>query len=231
MARISIFLMTITGLLTGLTPRQADGQTIPSPYRYFENKQEAGVFAGILGPGTGRFGFGPKSGSAVGARYGLQLGGPFGLEGTFTYQPTTRDIVDPTRAEGERVVGEADAEMLSFDARLRFSLTGDRTWRGLNPFVFMGGGITWDIAGETEADAVILPQDRFEFGAKFVALLGGGMRWVLTERVLIRADFVITMNQLKTPQGYLDPERALRGVGEKEWVSGPGFSIGAAFHF
>jgi len=153
------------------------------------------------------------------------------MEGTFSYQPTTRDIVDPTRPEGERVVGEADAEVMSFDARIRFSLTGDRTWKGVNPFVFLGGGIAWDIAGETEADALVLAQDRFEFGVRFVALLGGGMRWLLTDRFLIRADFFVTMNQLETPEGYLDPERALRGVGEKEWVSGPGFSIGAAFHF
>ena len=65
----------------------------------------------------------------------------------------------------------------------------------------------------------------------FMALLGGGVRWFMTQRMLIRADAFITMNQLETPAGFLDPERALVGVGEKEWVSGPAFSIGAAFHF
>ena len=231
MARISIFALALAGLLTGLSPQRLEGQSVPSPYRYFETRQEAGLFVGVTNQGTGQFGFGPSPGLSMGARYGLHLGGAFGLEGVFGYNPTTRDIVDPTRVEGDMVVGETDAEILSFDARLRFSLTGDRTWKGVNPFIFLGGGVAWDAAGESEADELVLSQDRFEFGAKFVALLGGGVRWLLTERVLIRGDIALTMNQLKTPEGFLDPARALGGVGEKEWVSGPAFSIGAAFHF
>lgn len=231
MVRISILSWALAGLMACLMPHAAEGQSVASPYQFFENKQEAGVFVGSSGQGTGLSGYGPSSGLSVGARYGIHLGGPFGLEGVFTYQPTTRDVVDPTREKGEWVVGEADAEMLTFDARLRFSLTGDRSWRHLNPFLFIGGGMAWDAAGEQEADALLLVGDRFEFGAKFVALLGGGVRWILTDRVLIRADLALTMNRLKTPEGFLDPSRALKGVGEKEWVSGPAFSVGAGFHF
>ncbi|MFH1763213.1 MAG: hypothetical protein ABIF09_03375, partial [Gemmatimonadota bacterium] len=217
MARISFFSWALAGLLAGLMPHHAEGQSVPSPYQFFENRQEAGVFIGASGQGTGLFGYGPSSGLLFGARYGIQLGGPFGLEGVFTYQPTTRDVVDPTRVEGTMVVGEADAEMLTFDARLRFSLTGDRSWRRLNPFLFIGGGMAWDAAGEGEADALVLAGDRFEFGAKFVALLGGGVRWILTDRVLIRADLALTMNRLKTPEGFLDPTPGPTGIGEKEW--------------
>jgi len=231
MVRISIFSLALAGLLTGLTAPQAEGQSIPSHFQFFETRQEAGIFVGVTGQSTGRFGYGPSPGPSFGARYGLQLGGPLGVEGVFGYHPTTRDVVDPTRAEGDMVVGEADAKMLSFDARLSFSLTGDRTWRRLNPFLFIGGGLAWDAAGESEEDARVLANDRFEFGAKFVALLGGGVRWHVTERILVRTDFSLTMNQLKTPNGFLDPTRALTGVGEKESVSGPSFSIGAAFRF
>lgn len=231
MARISILSLALAGILTGLGPHQTEGQSIPSPYQFFENRQEAGVFFGVTGQGTGRFGYGPGPGPSFGARYGLHLGGPFGLEGVFAYHPTTRDLVDPSREEGNMVVGETDAEMMSFDARLRFSLTGDRSWKRLDPFIFMGGGLAWDAAGESEADAEFLDGDRFEFGARFVALLGGGVRWLLTDRALIRADIALTLNQLETPKGFLDPDRALTGVGEKEWVSGPAFSVGAAFHF
>lgn len=231
MARIPILALALAGLLTGLRPQQVDGQSIPSPYRFFETRQEAGVFVGVTNQGTGQFGFGPKSGLLVGARYGLHLGGAFGLEGVIGYQPTTRDIVDPTRAEGDRVVGEADVEMVSFDARLRFSLTGDRAWKGLNPFLFMGGGVIWDMAGESEADALVLSQDRFEMGTRFVALIGGGVRWLLTERVVVRGDIALALNQLKTPEGFLDPERGLGAIGEKEWESGPVLSIGLGYHF
>ena len=231
MVRNSILTLAFAGLLTGFGFHRVGGQSIPSPYRFFETKQEAGAFLGYNSQGTGRFGFGPSPGPVVGARYTINLGGAFGLEGVVSYRPTTRDVVDPTRVEGNMVVGEADVEIFSADARLRFSLTGDRTWRGLNPFFFMGGGIAWDAAGLGEDDALVLPADQFEFGSKFVALLGGGVRWFLSRRVLLRADLALTMNRLKTPQGFLDPERALKGVAEKEWVSGPAFSLGAAFHF
>jgi hypothetical protein len=140
-------------------------------------------------------------------------------------------VIDPDREEGNRVVGEADAEIMGFDVRLRFSLTGDRTWHGLNPYAALGVGLAWDLSGQGEEDALLLPEDQFEFGTRLVAPLGGGVRWVATDRILIRGDVAITMFQLKTPPGYRDPARGLRGVGETEWVSGPTFSIGVNFHF
>ncbi|MGW8266266.1 MAG: hypothetical protein ACWGSQ_07855, partial [Longimicrobiales bacterium] len=76
-----------------LLPLHLQGQTIPSPYRFLDSRQEAGLFAGYMSPGTGRFGFGPGPGPAWGARYGINLYGHFGLEGVVTHLPTTRDIV------------------------------------------------------------------------------------------------------------------------------------------
>jgi hypothetical protein len=231
MARLSFTPYVLIGILTLLAPLEAEGQTIPSPYRFLETRQEAGAFAGVSGQATGRFGYGPSPGAVFGVRYGIHLGGPFGLEGTVGYSPTTRDVVDPSREEGDMVVGEADAELLNIDARLRFSLTGDRLWRGLNPLVFAGLGVTWDLAGESDQDALVLPDDKFEFGARFLAVIGGGIRWFPSDRILVRGDMTINMYQLKTPRGFLDPARGLTGVGEKEWVSGPTFTIGAAFNF
>lgn len=46
-------------------------QTIPSPFEYLESKQEAGIFAGTMNVGSGRFGYAPEGGSIVGARYGV----------------------------------------------------------------------------------------------------------------------------------------------------------------
>ena len=226
--KVSISLSTLVLLVAA---HEVRGQTISSPYEYFETKQEAGVFVGVTNQGTGRFGFGPNAGTNLGARYSINLGGPFGLEGVFSYQPTTRDLVDPSREEGDRVVGEADANLLSFDARLRFSLTGDRTWHGIHPFLMSGIGLAWDLAPDAAQDELLLPDDRYEFGTRLVALFGGGARWFLTERLLLRGDVYVNMYQLKTPRGYLDTSRGFTGVGEKEWVSGPILSIGTAWHF
>lgn len=231
MARTPFLTWALSGLLLLLGPLELDGQTIPSPYRYFEHRQEAGFFGGYSSPATGKFGYGPKPGMVVGGRYGVHLGGAFALDGVVAFNPTTRDVVDPTREEGTRVVGEADANLVSFDARLRFSLTGDRTWNGLNPFVFMGGGIMFDVAGESATDALVLPDDQFKFGTKFLALFGGGARWIVTQRFMVRADFSVKMNRISTPLGYQNPDRGLGAIGEKEWVSGPTVTLGAAWHF
>ena len=41
----------------------------------------------------------------------------------------------------------------------------------------------------------------------------------------------LVLQAKETPKGFLDPDRGLTNVEEKEWVSGPAFSIGTAFHF
>ena len=231
MLRFSVASAVMAALLICLDPNPSEGQSIPSPYRFFPDRQEAEAFAGFSNQGTGRFGFGPEPGPIFGARYGIHLGGPFGLEGVVGYNPTTRDVVDPTRDPEDWVVGRADVTLLSADARLRFSLTGDRTWRGLNPFLFLGGGVIWDMAGDSEVDQLVLPDDRFEFGTRFLALIGGGTRLFLTENFLIRADAGLSLYRLKTPRGYLNTERGFEKVEEKEWVSGPALSVSAGFHF
>jgi hypothetical protein len=147
--------------------------------------------------------------------------------------PTTRDLVDPTRVEGDRVVGETDIRLLTVDARLRFSLVGDRTWRGLNPFFMVGGGGAWETGGgaSPQEQLLLLPDDRFHFGGTFTGLFGTGLLWFVGDRLLIRADLAMTMWRIKAPLGFLDTTRELTGVAEKEWVSGPSLSVGTSIRF
>lgn len=230
-ARPPAFLPALLALLAFLSPGEIRGQEIPSPYRFLDTRQEAGPFLGTLSPGTGRFGYGPSPAMAFGARYGIRLSGPFGLEGVATYMPTTRDLIDPGRDEGDRKIGEVDSHILAVDARLRFSVIGDRTWHGLNPFAFIGGGLAFDLAGEDEAEEALLQDDRFDFGNSFLGTLGTGLRWFPGDRFLVRADVSLLLWQLKSPRGFRDPEREFSGVEEKEWVSGPSFAVGLAYRF
>lgn len=214
-----------------LLPVSAVGQSIPSPYRPIENGQEAGVFLGTFSASTGQFDLGPKSGLLLGARYAVEVGGPVFIEGMTSLLPTTRDIIDPRRAEGDRSIGEADVNLFAIDVRLGFSLTGRRTWNGISPYLLLGGGIAFDGAKRADLEEALLPEDRFEFGTSFTTALGGGVRYVVSERLMLRSDFTLNLWKLSTPTGFDDPAKGLESVPEDEWVGGLGLTLGASWRF
>lgn len=209
----------------------ASAQSVPSPYRFFETSHEAGVFWGQLSPGRGPFDLGPGPGPVVGVRYGLEVSGPLSLEAAVSYMPTTRKVVDPGRVEGDRVIDEAESEILVGDIRVKLSLTGRRTWHGLNPFLVAGGGVTVDLSGEQPEDERLLVDDRFEMGTGFLGVAGGGLRWFLSDRVVVRGDALLNLWKLDIPRGWRDPARELGPVGEGEWVSGPLLTVGIGYRF
>ena len=223
--------LTVIGLSLLTVTEEIGGQTVPSPFAFLEKRQEAGGFLGSMSPGRGRFGYGPGPAIAMGARYAIRIGGPFGLEGAASFLPTKRDLIDPGRDEGDRAIGEVASHIVTVGARLRFSFTGDRTWHGISPFLFTGGGVAFDVAGEDQAEEALLADDRFEFGTSFQGALGGGVRWFPGERFVFRGDLSLSIWRLKTPRGFRDPERGFTGVEEKEWASGPSLSVGVGFRF
>ena len=167
----------------------------------------------------------------MGSWYGVGISGPVGLEGVVTYLPTERAMIDAGRDEGDQEVGSMASDVVMIDARLRFSLTGDRSWRKLAPFIQAGGGFAFDVSGDNQDQEVLLQDDRFKFGTSFVGIFGGGVRWFPGERFFFRADALMFLWQLKTPLGFSDPERGFTGVDEKEWVSGSSFTVGLGFRF
>lgn len=227
----TLLILALPVLAGSLFPDSARSQSIPSSYRFLETRQEVDIFVGQKRPGTGRFGYGPGTGPTLGARYAVNISGPFAIEGVATYQPTERAIIDPGRAEGDFRVGEMPSDVVQLDARLRFTLTGNRTWHGLAPFVLAGGGVAFDAAEGKEDREVLLSDDRFKFKTSFVGILGGGLRWYPGNRFFFRADTHLFLWQLRTPRGFSDPEREFQGVDEKEWVSGPSFSFGFGIRF
>jgi hypothetical protein len=218
-------------VLLCLAPLPLAAQTIPSPYRFWETRQEAGPFAGWIVPGTGRFGYGPGPGPMIGVRYGLDFPGPLSIEGVVNWIPTTRDVVDPRRIEGERVIGSSDANLLGADARLKLSLTGQRTWHSLNPFVLAGLGLMWDLADPDAVEEDLGEEDRFELGTAFVGQLGGGLRVFLTDRWIVRTDALLHVWKLDAPDGFRDPSRGFGSVGVSEWVNASSISVGVGYRF
>jgi hypothetical protein len=223
-----------SGLMLALSLSGAvsvDGQSIPSPFRFIETKQEAGLFGGQMTASGGRFGYAPDDALVIGARYGVQLGGPLSLEGVVNYLDATRSVIDPSRPEESWNIGSVPADLLTVDARFKFSLTGHRTWHRLSPFIFAGGGIAFDLTGSQALDETLLPEDVFDFGSSFFATLGGGTRWHLGNRWSLRGDGTFSLWKVDTPPGFSEPDRAFEGVEEGEWLWGTAWTVALLFHW
>lgn len=213
-------------VLSGL-PTPGAAQSIPSPYRHIEAGVEAGPFVGWTSMDTGRFGYGPKGGLLLGARWGIEVAGPVSFETVAGVIPGTRDVINPGRAEGDRKVGEADVLMTTIDARLKFSFTGRRTWHDLSPFIVFGGGVAFDLAPAAADDELLEAEDRFDYGTTFSGIMGAGTRWWIHDRLTLRGDATFQLWRLGTPPGFATPERGFESVEEKEWVSGLTLAVSA----
>jgi len=228
--------MRVHSLIAAVTfslaaPSLLAGQSIPSPYRFIDTRKEVAAFGGWISPGIGQFGYGPGPGPMFGTRLGFDFGGPISAEAVFAAIPTTRDIVDPRRLAGSRVIGETTANLVTADARLQLSLTGQRTWNGLNPFLIAGAGLAWDLGRTSPLEADLLEADRFDFGTAFVAQTGGGLRWFATETVTVRGDGLLHLWRLKAPDGFREPERGFGNVGEGEWINAGSFTLSVGYRF
>ncbi len=210
----------VLGALSVL-PSSIDAQSVPSPYSFIEARQEIGPFLGVMNASDGRFDYAPSGGLWYGVRYGLQLGnGPMSLGGAIGVVDGTRDIVDPDRLEGDRKVGEGEVQIVTAEARLRFSLTGNRAWHRLSPFVSFGGGVAFDVAGEPQANEILEERDVFEFGTSFFGTLSAGTRFFLTESIALRADGMFSLWRVATPPGFSEPDRPFEAVEDREWLRG-----------
>jgi hypothetical protein len=223
--------MTALVVLAALSAAEAGAQSVPSPFTFIEKRQEAGPIFGVVDADAGRFGYAPKGGLVYGGRWGLELSGPLSLEGVATVIDGQRDIINPGRDEGDRVVGEAAVLLTTVDARFKFSLTGDRAWHRLSPFIVAGGGVVFDLAGESEADQVLFPEDRFDFGTSFYGTTGIGARWFVTDAFALRLDGTFSLWKVGTPPGFSDPARGFEAVEEGEWLRSLGLTLSSVIRW
>ncbi len=224
----TVMLVLVLTLLTG-SPGEA--QEIQSPYRFIEQGKELSVFGGYFGGAEGQFGLGAKAAPMFGARFGFELTGPFGLEVVSFLSNTTRDVVDPGAAEGPTPIAETNVTLMGIEARPRMALTGRRTWNGLQPYIIGGIGVLAELQGTGVADLGIEEEDRFQFGTKFSASAGAGIRVLAGERLVGRVEFLANFHKLQTPGGFSDPDLDLGVVPEDAWVNAPTFAVSFGIRF
>ena len=212
----------------------AAGQVIPSAYDFIETRQSFGMFVGSANLEPGQLGLDPSSASTAGARWAIDVGGAVSLEVNGTMFEAEREVLDPSRPENDRVLGQSDMTIVQFDVRLRLNLTGHRTWHGLQPFVSFGGGIAGGsgVDRTLEDEAGMLEDERFDFGNRFTVNLGTGVNLRLSERLYLRADGLFSLGKMATPTGWVtaevDPDR---NNPDGEWLAGQNLMIGATWRW
>jgi len=212
-----------------VTPRAGHAQGIDSPYRFVETSQSLGAFGGYAWTGDGSLELGPQAGPIFGPRYTIRVSGPFNVEGAVTWLDTKRTVWDTIPADTSLVVlGEADMQILSFTAALRFDLTGPRTWKGLQPFFTLGGGLAFDLADRSEAEATMPEDVRFDFGTRFLGVVGGGAEIHLSRRITATLDARSMLWKLITPEPFLFGLPGLYRPRD-EWTQN--FILGASVQF
>ena len=212
----------------------AAAQQITSPFRFVEEKQALGAYVGKLSTDAGSLDLGPQSGTIFGLRYNILLGGPFMLDADLGYFPATRNVftADTAAVPGDSIapvrtrVGEADVDVISVMASLRFNFTGQRTYHRLMPYIVFGGGTAFDITGDVDAPEGVPPSAVFDFGTTFAGSVGAGVEWFASRRLGIRAELRDLLWQVETPEAFLGGK-----VPADEWVQNFTLTVGGAYHF
>jgi hypothetical protein len=225
-------LMTVLACSATAAPLAAQIGHAPrrSPYIDLEYKQEATLFGGYYTAGSDQVGVAPGSGSMLGMRYDLRLGGPASLTTKFAYVSAKRDVIDPRRPEGARVVQkDASWPIYMADVGISLNLTGQRSYRRIVPFVNGALGVASDLKGGADVGA-------WKFGTPFAFSLGGGIKWVPAGNLQVRVDLSDQLYQIKYPSSYYvtsSDGTSVLGVSDAktDWTSNLGLTFGVSYMF
>jgi hypothetical protein len=151
--RLKSFLSLALGAIAA-APSVVRAQTVPSPYRYLERAQSVGLHAGYISMAEGNYQTNPTSGPLVELRYNGRFAGPVSAVGTVGLIPSDRPVYTRAGKDATAVrLGDASSLLAIAEAGLKLSITGPRSWRGLQPFITTTGGIVTNLAGRTDEEA------------------------------------------------------------------------------
>ncbi|MGH7447002.1 MAG: outer membrane protein [Longimicrobiales bacterium] len=232
MKRSDIF-WTVLSVAAAAVAQPVSAQRIESPYNFLDHGQFVGAWAGYVSAADGRIGIGPEPAPIAGVAWALRVSGPFSVNAEVGYMPSTRTVRDTVFVAADsmyRSIGEADVKLLTIMGNLRFSLTGPRTWHGLQPFAIAGAGVAVDLASGSAVEADLTANQRFDYGTSFAGQLGAGVDWFPSSRVSLRVDARDMFWKLPMPEAFRFTEQGARFPGS-EWEQNFALAAGMSIHF
>jgi hypothetical protein len=230
--------LVVAACLAG--PSWLKAQNITSPYAFLDKKKDIGIFVGYIFADQGAAGLGSKDGPLAGVQFNLQVSEPINLGFSAAYFPSNRDVIDPSaESEADRILGEADFNMLMLLGRLQLHLTGSRKWHNLVPIVYGGAGLALDVTSSpscfsdfSQPDCQLSSRERFDFGSSFIGQIGLALAWIPGQRLGLRFSADDSIWRLSTPDGFYDETSTLDPVpSSKDWTNNIQLTLGLYFRF
>ena len=157
--------------------------------------QRFGAFAGWLTTGRDPVGIRAHSTALIGVRYDLLMGAPAYMSMRLYGLSSTHDVVNPHVASTKRAAGTASARQIGADASVEISLTGERTWHGVQPLTRFGLGFIAGVGNGFDVGG-------YKPGVSVVYLYGLGARFPMGKNADFRVDANWMIYQVRYPQAY-----------------------------
>lgn len=190
--------MCVVALLAAHPPIQLSAQVGhdpgASPYHDIRHGAMVRVVGGYFGGTRGKIPVGPSYGPTGGLRLEYLAGNMFVFTTGIAYARTDAYYVtayDPT----PRRVGPINNSLVLADVGLQLSLTGGKTFHGLQPYV--GGTLGLAFGSTIAADT-----SGYQFGTKFTYGPEAGIRWYPARRVTFELGGRIVYYKLQYPLSY-----------------------------
>ncbi len=157
--------------------------------------QRIGAFGGWLTTGLDPVGVRAKSGPIAGIRYSVLMSSPMYFSMRLFGVKTDHDVLLPNEPVGSRRAGTASANQIGFDAGFELSLTGERTWRGVQPLLTGGFGFILGAANQFDAGG-------YSPGGSALYSYGLAARFPTGRNGELRADVGWMVHQMRYPNAF-----------------------------
>lgn len=163
--------------------------------RDLNDGQRFGPFAGWLVTGRDPVGVRAKSAPIVGVRYDAYVASPFYFTMRAFLVPSTHNVYLPNVAATSNPAGTASTNNFGLEAGFEVALTGERSWRGLQPLVNLGMGVMGGVANGFDAGG-------YAAGVSPLYTWGLALRMPTGHNGEFRADLGWLVHQVRYPNRF-----------------------------
>jgi hypothetical protein len=215
--------------LLAATPAYAQVGHVPerSPYTDLVYRQELTPYGGYARARVDPAGVAPQSATVAGLRYEVYLAGPVSFTGDFSAMLAERTVLDPSKPRAQRVVGTESAPVYGADVGIALGITGRKAWHHIAPQIRAGVGVVRSEAADDSSG--------YKFGTPFAITVGGGLKFVSTGRLQVRADVTQRLFKQKYPDAYYrtasDNTAVLEDTPRSFWTGHTLLTVGVSLLF